>query len=239
MKTPILILHGWAKEMSGQKYQKLAKLLQDKGYEVFTPDLPGFGTNPLKKDALVFEEYVAFVKEYIEKKIKSPKVVLFGHSFGGRIAIRFAAQNPAMVEKLILADASGIPQKISPKKQVVVIATKILKPLFTLPFLSLFYPILRKVLYRGIGEMDYYKAGNLTQTFKNVYQVNIVSDLAHVSMPTLIVWGEKDTFTPLGQGKKIHEGIKGSEFAIIPNASHRLPYENPEATAQKVLPFLS
>jgi pimeloyl-ACP methyl ester carboxylesterase len=239
MKPPVLILHGWGKDVTGQKYRQLAEILQKKGFDVYTPDLPGFGTTPLGKNALIFADYVAFVTAYITKTIRAKKVIVIGHSFGGRIAIRFTALHPDMVEKLILVDASGIPQKLSLKKQLVALATKVGVPLFRVPPFSVVYGLLRKIVYRSIGEMDYYKAGNLTETFKNVYRVSIVSDLPAISVPTLIVWGGKDTFTPLSCGKAMHAAIKHSKFVIIQDATHRLPYENPTATAQTIISFLS
>lgn len=239
MKTPILLLHGWAKDMTGSRYAGACTLLEKAGYTVFAPDLPGFGNNPLPQAALVFEDYIVFVKTFIEKTMKAKKVILIGHSFGGRMAIRFSARYPDMVEKLILADASGVPQKLTPKKQVLSLASRMLKPLFVIPPFSFFFQFARKILYRTIGEMDYYKAGNLTQTFKNVYQVSIMDDLPKVSAPTLIVWGEKDMFTPIQDGKIMHEGIKNAKFAIIQDASHKLPYEKPTEFVKEVISFLS
>lgn len=239
MKSPVLLLHGWAKDMTGSRYEKAAQLLEKAGYTVYTPDLPGFGENPLGKDALTFEDYIAFVKTFIEKEIKVKRVILIGHSFGGRIAIRFSALHPEMVEALILADASGIPQKLSLKKQIAVLVTKLLKPLFTIPPFSFFYQFFRKVLYRSIGEMDYYKSGNLSATFKNVYQVNIVGDLPKITAPTLITWGERDTFTPISDGYFMKNHIKNAQFAIIQDATHKMPYEKPAQFIQEVIGFLS
>jgi pimeloyl-ACP methyl ester carboxylesterase len=239
MKTPFLILHGWSKNMTGQRYHELAEILTKKGHTVYTPDLPGFGKNPLSKNALQFEDYLVFVKEYIEKEIKAEKVILFGHSFGGRIAIRFTAQHSSMVAHLILCDASGIPQRLSLKKYVAKVGATTLKPLFTIPPFSFFYPLSRKILYRGIGEMDYYKAGNLSETFKNVYNISVVDDLPHIAVPTLIVWGKNDTFTPLSDGEYMHTHIPDARMAVVADATHKLPYEHPEDTAREIERFLS
>lgn len=243
MDTPILILHGWAKDITGARYHVLKKLFEKKGYTVFCPDLPGFGTNILKKESLEFEDYVEFVRRYtvqILKQTKAKKIVLLGHSFGGRIAIRFANRYPELLKRLILIGASGIPRPLpSLKKKIIYGVTKVVRPLFAIPPFSLLYTMFRKAAYYAIGEMDYYKAGNLSETFKNVYRVSIADDLEKITAPTLIVWGENDTTVPLNDGAYMHRHIRNSKLAVIEGATHKLPYEHPEAMLKEIVAFLS
>lgn len=238
MKESILILHGWGSTMSGSRYQALQKILEKKGYTVFAPDLPGFGENKLKKDELFFADYVSFVKDFLQQK-KLKRVILLGHSFGGRIAIAFTALYPESVSKLVLVNASGIVRPLpSLKKKAVYFITKLSKPIFGLPGLSHLYKFFRKAVYYSIGEMDYYNAKSLAKTFTNIYRVSIVEQLSKISVPTLIVWGENDTMTPLADGKLMRQKIKDSTFIVVKGATHRLPYENPDVFAQEVLKFI-
>jgi len=239
-EIPIVILHGWGVSMSGRKYDELKKLLEKDGYTVYTPDLPGFGNNPIGKDVLVFEDYIQFVHNFITQKIKQKKVILLGHSFGGRVAIKFTVQYPELVDVLILTGASGIPRPLpSVKKRLVYGITKLTRPLFSIPPLSFVYRFFRKAVYYSIGEMDYYKAGSLTQTFKNVYQVSVIPDLDKISVPTLLIWAQLDTFTPVSDGKLMHEKIPQAQMVIVPAATHRLPYEEPKAFEKAIISFLS
>jgi len=220
------------------RFGVVKKLLEKRGYIVFTPDLPGFGSNQLQKESLIFEDYISFVKEFLDKN-KLRKVVLVGHSFGGRIAIRFSSANPDKIKKLILVSASGIPHPLpSIKKKIAFVLTKIFSPLFTIPPFSLFYSTLRKLVYYSIGEMDYYKANKLRTTFKNIYQVSIVTDLEKISAPTLIVWAELDNLTPLRDGRLMHSKIKKSKLVIEKGATHKFPYEQPEIFVKEILTFI-
>lgn len=242
MKYPIVILHGWGKDMTGERYAELKAKLEKKGYKVFSPDLPGFGKNSLKKVALQFDDYVSFVHTYIEeilKETKEDKVILIGHSFGGRIAIRFTSLYPGLVKKLILSGASGLPQQhLSVKKMIIQTLTKILRPIFSIPPFSYIYASLRKLVYYSIGEMDYYKAGNLTKTFKNVYQISIKDDLENIHIPTLLIWGELDTFVPLSDGEYMHNHIYRSKLLVVKKGTHRLPYTHPDIFVKNVLDFI-
>lgn len=238
MKDPILILHGWGSTMSGEKYSQSKKIFEKAGYNVFTPDLPGFGTNIPKKEELFFEDYVEFVKQFILKH-KLKKVILLGHSFGGRIATAFAATYPQYVSKLILIAPSGIPHPLpSLKKKFVYAATKIIKPFFLLPLISNFYTYFRSLVYYAIGEMDYYKAGSLSKTFKNVYKISIIDDLPKIKAQTLIIWGANDSFVPVEDGVLMKKNIHNSQLVVEKNEGHKFPYENPNAFAKHVLTFL-
>lgn len=238
MKEVIVILHGWGSAVSGERYKDVKKILEKKGFSVFTPDMPGFGKSGLKKDELFFEDYVEFVRNFVIKN-KLKRIILLGHSFGGRVAIRFTSLYPQYVSKLILTGASGIPHPLpSLKKKSIYYATKVLRPLFLLPGFSLLYQSFRKLIYYSIGEMDYYKAGNLAQTFKNVYQVSIIPDLTTIKVPTFIIWGEKDTITPVKDAYCMHEKTPQSKLTIIPGATHKLPYESPSIFSKEVLQFL-
>ncbi|MGH7245509.1 MAG: alpha/beta fold hydrolase, partial [Candidatus Levyibacteriota bacterium] len=192
--------------------------------------------------SLTFNDYLLFVKKYIEeilKKEKVKKIVLIGHSFGGRIGIYLSALYPDMIDSLVLTGASGISRSLpSLRKRIVFILTKIFRPIFLLPFISSFYRLFRKAVYYSIGEMDYYKAGKLSETFKNVYKVSVLDELKKIHIPTLIVWGSLDTITPLDDARKMHEGIKGSKLVFVKNATHKLPYQMPIDFSTIILEFI-
>lgn len=241
MKEPIVILHGWGSLMSGeQRFKEVKKMFKKNGYMCFTPDLPGFGQNVLKYDALGFSDYISFVEKYVNdvlKKTKQKKVILIGHSFGGRIAIRFTAQHNEVVAKLILAAPSGIPHALPLKKRVFSQISMILKPLFSFPVLSSVSEVMRKLLYRAIGEMDYYKAGKLRETFKNIYRVSIVADLPRITVPTLLVWGDNDGFVPVQDGMYMKNKMSHATLVTAPG-THKFPYESPKEFVKISLSFL-
>lgn len=227
----IVILHGWG--ISGKRYEVIQGIFEKKGYKVLSPDFPGFGKTSLAKKAMTLDDYVYFLKEYLKAEVKG-SVILLGHSFGGRVAAKFVAENPEKVKALILTGAPLIKKPLPFHKQIVQTIVGAGKK-FVPPFLN---EIIRKNIYRLLGEWDYYKAGVLKQTLRNILAEDVSPNLPKITVPTLLIWGENDTFVSVRIGKEIAEIIAGSHLEIIKNASHKLPYENPQFFAEKVLAFL-
>ena len=92
----ILLLHGWGQNIEMMK--PVGDNFSDK-YRITILDFPGFGQSEEPSSPWTIELYSLMLEEFTEKlKIKKP--IMIGHSFGGRVAIRFSARNP--IEKLIL-----------------------------------------------------------------------------------------------------------------------------------------
>jgi len=69
--------------------------------------------------------------------------------------------------------------------------------------------------------------------------LNLTAKLGAITAPTLVMVGEEDPGTPVAAARVIHEAIAGSQLAILPNASHQAPVEQPRAFASAALKFLA
>src|SRR5258708_16473475 len=100
----LIILHGWSIDPATlQKWQHLCDFLEKKGIEGEILKIPGLSA-PLD-EVWSLQDYV----QWLDGQLAGKKdVVLLGHSFGGQIAIRYAAQFPDKVAKLILIDSAGM-----------------------------------------------------------------------------------------------------------------------------------
>lgn len=238
-KPTILILHGWG--LQDNVYKELIAMLEKEGFSVLAPNLPGFGSEPLIRNEMNLDDYVDFVRAFIRKKVRGPYVVL-AHSFGGRIAILFAYERPKNLKGLIFTGAAGIRHPLSLRSKLASYAAKYGSFIFTIPPFSSVRGIFRFALYRFARESDYYKAGNLRETFKNIVAKDLTEYLPKITYPTLIVWGEEDTITPLVDGHTMKKLISGSKLIVIKNRGHKLPYESLESVKEFVeaaKPFLS
>jgi len=62
--------------------------------------------------------------------------------------------------------------------------------------------------------------------------------LPSIDVPTLLIWGEHDSRSPVEAGKAMHDVISGSTLKIIPGAGHVSGYEQPEAFNAAVREFI-
>lgn len=230
---PIILLHGW--EKSGQVFTAIQKNLPE--YQTFAPDLPGFGQTPLPPFAWGVKDYARFVIA-LSQKLKLDRFSLIGHSFGGRIALEIAAFHPQLVDKLIL---TGVPvlRKAKPKRAFFWLLAKTANLIFSLPPLFLLKKPLRKLFYLVLNENDYQQTQGLKrEIFKKTITHRQEKILEKIKAPTLILWGENDRFTSFENGRLLNQKISRSQLEIIPQASHKLPYQKPIEFSQKIIQFL-
>lgn len=230
----VVILHGWA--MSSFYWQDISEKLAKIGFRAIAVDLPGSGESGTPKEIWGNDEYVEFILNFL-KKLEIDKFNLIGHSFGGALAIKIAANYPEKVKKAVLCDAAfvrgqrlNLRQKIS--KFVADIAPKSVK---AVPF----YPFLEKVVYKIAGVSDYYRASPIMrEIFKKVVSEDMSNLAGKVKADCLIVWGEKDLATPLSDGIMLNDLIKGSRLKIISGVGHNPYRKKPKEFFEAVELFL-
>lgn len=220
-KSTLVFLHGWTKKK--EDYWELFKLLAPHS-RIIAVDLPGFGQTALTKP-YALDDYVTDLEDFLRQK-KLRKIVLVGHSFGGRVAIKFVLKNSNMVEKLVLIDSAGIERKSLPVLLKIWLSNKTPQTIkHLLPF--------------QVGSDDYRATtGYLRDTMKNIVTENLEPALKNISVPTLLVWGEKDHTTPLWQGRLMHKLINGSKLEVVPDGDHGSPYRKAPNVARVILDFL-
>jgi pimeloyl-ACP methyl ester carboxylesterase len=237
MKPTIVILHGWS--LSGERFSPLAEQLKKCGYRVLNPSLPGFGDSEPLTHPLVLSDYADFLNSYLEKE-KSEKVIILGHSFGGRVALLFAAKYPDKVEALILTGTPGFSSLPWYRFWFFVAMAKMGKLIFSIPFLLPAQDAVRSFYYYIVGARDYTRANSIMrQTFKNVVSQELETSMKMISCSCLLLWGHQDQLVPLFIAKKMHKTIVHSELVTIPFTDHGVPYKKPEVFARKVDEFIS
>jgi pimeloyl-ACP methyl ester carboxylesterase len=235
----ILILHGWGSR--AKNWQKVKEGLEERGHKVFLPDLPGFGENSLPGKSWSGEDYLSWIGDFCERNNLS-QFVLAGHSFGGGLAVRFVNAYPQKVKKLVLIGAK-IQRHKTVKYYLGLGLSYLGKVIFSVPGISWLQPLGRKILYRFIGVSDYQKLETekslvMKETFKRVVGDDLTPFLPAIKVPTLIIWGEKDLFTPLNDAYLIKREIAGSELEIIRGQGHSLNFKAPEILTEKIDNFI-
>jgi len=209
-KETLLILPGWKRAIS--EWIPVAQNLSQK-YKVILLDLPGFsGQTAFPKKIFGVFEYADFVKQFLVK-IKINKCIILGHSMGGRIGIVLASENK-IVNKLLLVDSSGIERKN--------LYTKIMHVLkiISLPLLMQLPLFIKDKIRNLIGSEDYKSAGEMRKTLVKVVNQNLESILPKITIPTFIIWGDRDNQLPVSQTKIFKKEIADSKVRIVWGAGH-------------------
>lgn len=103
----VLVLHGWGANID--TVLSIVNLLKPY-FKVYALDLPGFGASTIPTQVFGSEDYVRVVKEFIEM-MEIEKIILIGHSFGGKLSILLGANYPETVDKIVLVNSAGLIQK--------------------------------------------------------------------------------------------------------------------------------
>ncbi|MCL4360120.1 alpha/beta hydrolase [Patescibacteria group bacterium] len=240
MKTKaktILILHGWG--LSGAVFAPLGRTLETAGYTVLAPDLPGFGRSPMPEHPLTLGEYAEYVHLFLREKHVAKPVVI-GHSFGGRVALRYQEMFAGGLSALILSGAPGYTPVPRKKLQIFIFIAKVGKFIFSLPMLSVVQNQLRLWYYYLVGARDFYRAeGVMRDTFKVIVQEELEECMRAVRVPAALIWGEEDTICPVAIARRMQRVIRGSELIILEHANHSVPFRQPALFAKTVEAFLS
>lgn len=231
----IILMHGW-----GCNHSTLAsveRVALSCGYRVINVDFPGFGDSEEPADVWGVEEYTRQIEALVRKLgIASP--TMLGHSFGGRVGILYASRNP--VDKLILVDAAGIKPKRSFTYYRKVYTFKLIKRLMYL-FLGRDEAERRLDARRAkAGSSDYANATPMMRRIlSKVVNEDLTDRLASIKAPTLLIWGENDTATPLTDAKKMERLIPDAGLVSFPGCGHYSFLDNQGQFAAVLRSFLS
>lgn len=230
---PMIIMHGWGCDSSSLK---LFERVGSEHHQVFNLDMPGFGNSEEPPTAWGIEEYTQMLEEFVQEMGLENPVVL-GHSFGGRVAILFASRNP--VRRLVLVDAAGVKPRRSLAYYIKVWSYKFAKAL---------YPSLvgreraAKIIEEMRSRRGSYDYNNCSPLMRQVMVKAVNTDLRHVmpriKAPTLLIWGENDTATPMRDARIMKRLIPDSGLVSFPGAGHFSFIDNPYQSAAELRRFI-
>jgi len=151
---------------------------------------------------------------------------LIGHSLGGAIALRLAAEQPRRVDRLVLVAPGGLATGRSFVGHAVPLARALrrLSPEFV--------PLLvRDALHAG--PLPVLRAA------RELLAGDVRELLGSVSAPTLLVFGGRDTLVPPSLGEMFRAEMRDARLVVIDRAGHVPMYDQPETFDAAVVEFLA
>jgi pimeloyl-ACP methyl ester carboxylesterase len=252
----LLFIHGIGGDWT--TWEPVLAPLTD-AYRVIAVDLPGHGGS-----AKGAGDYslggLANVLRDLCGALEIPRATFVGHSLGGGVAMQFAYQYPERTERLVLVSSGGLGPDVGVILRLATLPGSEL-------FLSLTAPAARSVLAKaaGVGERlrirpsadasFYGRAfaalaepesraaflGTLRGVVSTRGQLVDARDRLYLAetMPTLIVWGERDAVIPVEHGHEANEAMPGSRLAVFENAGHVPQLDDPERFVAELQDFLA
>lgn len=206
-KTPLVLLHGWGVDSS--IFDNIIKSLN---YYVITIDFLGFGKSDKPISPLSLNDYVSSLEQLI-KHLKLRDIILLGHSFGGRVAIKYNYYYN--VNNLILVDSAGIRHKNKNLRKKI-IKYKLLKKIYFITSKEKY-----NNLIKNSGSRDYkILSPVMKQTMNKIIKEDLKKYCTKSRTKTLILWGVNDEETPLIDGYTYNKLFYDSRMIIFYNSSH-------------------
>lgn len=215
----VVLLHGWGQNIEMMDY--VGKYLENAKVTIF--DLPGFGKSEELDYSMNVEEYADWLKEALDiLSIDNP--ILIGHSFGGRVAIKYASKYPT--SKLILLATPIIRHRHKPTLE-----ERLYKVVKKTPLAEYFR--------KRIGSADYNNATPIMrETLVKAVNEDLLADAIKVNAPTIFLAGIEDTAVSLGDTYAAINQMK--DAAVIKQyGTHYAYLENLDQTCAVINEFIN
>lgn len=201
----IVLLHGW-----GQNIEMMRMLGEPfkENYRIIVIDFPGFGKSSEPKKVMDVGDYTSIVEKLL-KNLKIENPILVGHSFGGRVSVKFASRNK--VKKVILLSPA---LRGHDKKGL---KTKVLKFLKTVPGIK----NLEGWAKDHIGSRDYKAASPIMkQVLVKTVNEDMSLDAKKIKVPTILIYGDMDSEVPEEDTKEYERLIEDCGLILYEGCSH-------------------
>jgi pimeloyl-ACP methyl ester carboxylesterase len=254
---PIVLIHGMLN--SSSHWQSVASSLAG-DYTVIAPDLIGHGDSAAPRGDYSLGAHAASIRDLLAA-VGIDRATVVGHSLGGGVAMQFFYQFPQRVERLVLISSGGLGHEVSPMLRTAALpgVSALLSATIHPRLLSAMRRAGRRLSERGVGTGVYLQAiaralsplenrdarAAFLHTLRAVIDVHgqrvSATDRLYLleSMPTLIVWGERDHTIPLGHGRAAHRAIPHSRFRTLPGAAHFPHLEDPDGLSALLRDFIA
>ena len=232
--NPLILMHGWG--CNHRTVESIAAVAS-KTNTVYNVDFPGFGDSPEPPAVWGVEQYTRLI-EGMSTQLGLKNPILIGHSFGGRVGILYASRNN--VSKLILVDAAGVKPKRSLKYYIKVYSFKMMKHLMRLIY-GKEKAISRIEAQRARrGSADYASATpKMRAILSRCVNEDLQSEMPKIKAPTLLIWGENDTATPMRDARIMERLIPDAGLVSFPGCGHYSFLDNPIQFAAVLKSFLN
>jgi 3-oxoadipate enol-lactonase len=239
---PLVLIHGLNGDLTGW-----ALVIPEfsRHYRTLALDVRGHGESSKPDEPYSIKGFSEDFHEFL-RQIQIPRAHILGLSMGGAIAQQFALDYPGMIRSLVLVStfshideqaqraftrlrqslkAGGYPAFLD----------EVVKLAFTPQFIAANPGPIAELKEKRVRTNSPVAIGRATDA---CMAFDLKNEIAKISLPTLVVSGRADVFTPLHLAEQIHRSIRGSEWKVLDGVGHNLYVEKASRLAEITLEFL-
>lgn len=250
---PVVLIHGFP--LNGHSWERQENALLDAGYRVITYDRRGFGQSSQPSVGYDYDTFTADLHALMTL-LDLHGAVLVGFSMGSGEVTRYVAQHGSeRVARAVLIgpippfllqtedNPEGVPQSVFTGIQD---AIRKDRPAYHTAFLKDFYNS-DVLLGSRVSEEDLRLSWNVavqasaraTLACVGTWLTDFRSDVAKVTVPTLIIHGDADRILPIeATAARLPSLIAGSEYVVIKDGPHAIPWTHADEVNAALLDFL-
>ena len=250
-KPTILLIHGYT--ASSYVWRSTAPALARGGFHVIAIDMVGFGYSEKPRWFDYSIQSQAHTVARFMDRLGIGQATVVGSSYGGAVAATLALDHAERVDKLVLVD-TVCNDKVKNHPILRLVSIRGLGEALT-PFFADSRTLLRRRMHGTLAKANHelitderidavirpLRAADghhsLLATSRNWHADRIAEDAHLIRQPTLIIWGQEDTVTPIDDGHALHRSIPDSRLAVVRDCGHVPMEEKPEIFTRLVIEF--
>jgi 3-oxoadipate enol-lactonase len=242
----IMFVHGIGGDVDG--WQFVRDIITAHGISAVAFDLRGHGysDHPTRAAAYAIERVEEDIHAVIQAE-KLQKPVLIGHSGGAVVSAAYAASYSHLLGGLVLIAGSYCPPAYLQNSLLRAIANGVISvgAFISPPPLKRWhspYPVGKHhkevELYGLLRTCVYNSFRSYLYTSRELVNLDLSDALQKISVPTLLIAGEKDGIFPLSISGEMHRRIPHSTLTVLPNTNHVSILNNPSGVSDAILSFI-
>jgi pimeloyl-ACP methyl ester carboxylesterase len=225
--TPLILLEGG---MGSIANFSLCIPELSKHFRVIAPDMPGQGRSQMA-DSMSYQLLADYISKLIDL-LRLDSTYVMGWSDGGNTALILANDRPDKIKKVL---ASGSNYNLSGYPSILNDTTNFERVINSPEFEINDKEEIENYekLYPGRDWRKFFIDINKMWSQKVYFPASVLDG---IKIPVMIVLGDRDAVT-LEHGIEMYRLIKGSQFCVLPNTSHRVFYERPDMINEIAIQF--
>ncbi len=236
---PVILLHGYSD--SWFSYSRVLPLIHEK-YHVYALDLRGHGDSDRPASGYDMGRLAADVLAFMNAE-RLARVTVVGHSMGSVVAQQLALAAPERIARLVLVGSVAAPAQSA----VLIELDRTVRSLgdsipvdFVREFQqsTVYQPLPAGFMDHAVAESLKLPAGVWRGLIAGLLATDAPVDLGTSRIPTLILWGDRDTVFPRTEQDALVKMIGTAELAVYPETGHALHWERPEQFVRDLDAFM-